>query len=56
MLGALWDQKNEYRQAIPELSRSMDLLPNKQAAGMLSKSYEEIGDREKARHHDEMTK
>src|SRR3990170_3139596 len=56
LLGALWYQKNEYRQAIPELSRSMDLLPTKQAAGMLSKSYEAVGDRENARKYAEMAK
>jgi len=56
LLGALRYQKNEYRQAIPELSRSMDLLPTKQAAGMLSKSYEAVGDRENARKYAEMAK
>ena len=56
LLGALRYQKNEYRQAIPELSRSMDLLPTKQAAGMLSKSYEAVGDRENAQKYAEMAK
>jgi predicted Zn-dependent protease len=56
LLGALHYQKNEHRQAIPELSRSMDLLPTKQAAGMLSKSYEAVGDRENARKYAEMAK
>ncbi len=56
LLGALHHQKNEHRAAIPELSRSMDLLPTKQAAAMLSKSYEAIGDRENARKYAEMAK
>ena len=56
LLGALNYQKNEYRAAIPELSRSMDLLPTKQAAAMLSKSYEAIGDRENAQKYAEMAK
>jgi len=56
LLGALHYQKNEYRAAIPELSRSMDLLPTKQAAAMLSKSYEAIGDRENAQKYAEMAK
>lgn len=48
LLGALRYQETDYRGAIPELSRSMDLLPTKQAAAILSKSYEAIGDRENA--------
>ena len=36
LLGALRYQKKEYRTAIPELSRSMDLIPTRQAAAMLS--------------------
>jgi predicted Zn-dependent protease len=56
LLGALNYQKNAYRAAIPELSRSMDLLPTKQAAAMLSKSYEAIGDRENAQKYAEMAK
>ncbi len=48
LMGALRYQQNDHRGAIPELSRSMDLLPTKQAAAMLSKSYEAIGDRENA--------
>jgi len=56
LLGALHYQKNEHRQAIPELTRSMDLLPTKQGAAMLSKSYEAIGDRENARKYAEMAK
>jgi predicted Zn-dependent protease len=56
LLGALRYQKKEYRTAIPELSRSMDLLPTKQAAAMLSKSYEAVGDRENAKKYAEMAK
>lgn len=56
LLGALHYQKNEPRQAIPELSRSMDLLPTKQGAAMLSKSYEAVGDRENAQKYAEMAK
>ena len=47
---------DEYRAAIPELSRSMDLLPTKQAAAMLSTSYEAIGDRKNAQKYAEMAK
>ena len=56
LLGALRYQKKEYRTAIPELSRSMDLLPTKQAAAMLSKSYDAVGDRENAKKYAEMAK
>jgi predicted Zn-dependent protease len=56
LLGAVRYQKKEYRSAIPELSRSMDLLPTKKAATMLSKSYEAIGDRENAKKYAEMAK
>lgn len=56
LLGALHYQRTEYRAAIPELSRSMDLLPTKQAAAMLSKSYEAIGDSENAKKYAEMAK
>ena len=56
LLGALRYKKKEYRTAIPELSRSMDLLPTKQAAAMLSTSYEAIGDRENAKKYAEMAK
>lgn len=56
LLGALRYQKNDHRGAIPELSRSMDLLPTKQAAAMLSKSYEAIGDRENAQKYAGMAK
>lgn len=54
LLGALRHEKADHRGAIPELSRSMDLLPTKQAAGMLAKSYEAIGDAENAKKYAEM--
>lgn len=53
-LGALRYQKADHRGAIAELSRSMDLLPTKEAAGMLSKSYEAIGDKDNASKYAEM--
>ncbi|MGB5994881.1 MAG: hypothetical protein WBG20_05625, partial [Candidatus Deferrimicrobiaceae bacterium] len=56
LLGALRYQKKEYRTAIPELSRSMDLIPTKQAAAMLSNSYEAIGDTENAKKYAAMAK
>ncbi|MDA8122384.1 MAG: M48 family metalloprotease [Deltaproteobacteria bacterium] len=54
LLGVLRYQRKDYRGSIPELSRSMDLLPSKQAAAYLSKSYEAIGDRENAKKYAEM--
>ncbi len=54
LLGALRYQKTDHRGAIRELSRSMDLLPTKEAAGMLSKSYQAIGDGENAKKYAEM--
>jgi len=56
LLGALHHQRGEHRAAIPELTRSMDLLPTKQAAAMLSKSYEATGDPENARKYAEMAR
>jgi len=56
LIGALRYQKKEYRAAIPELERSMELLPTKQAAAMLSKSYEAVGDAAKAKKYAEMAK
>ncbi len=52
-MGALRYRKADHRGAIPELSRSMDLFPTKEAAGMLSTSYEAIGDKENARKYAE---
>jgi predicted Zn-dependent protease len=54
LMGVLRYQEKDYRGAIPELSRSMDLLPTKQAAAYLSKSYEAIGDRQNAKKYAEM--
>jgi predicted Zn-dependent protease len=56
LLGALKYQKQEYRAAIPELERSMDLYPTKQAAAMLSKSYQAIGDAANAKKYGDMAK
>jgi len=42
--GALRYQQKEYRAAIPQLERSMELYPTKSAAALLSKSYEAVGD------------
>jgi predicted Zn-dependent protease len=56
LLGALKYQKQEYRAAIPELERSMDLYPTKQAAAMLSKSYQSIGDAANAKKYGDMAK
>ncbi len=54
LMGALRFRKADHRGAIPELSRSMDLLPTKEAAAMLSKSYEATGDLENAKRYAEM--
>ncbi len=54
LFGVLRYQQKDYRGAIPDLSRSMDLLPTKQAAAYLSKSYEAIGDAQNARKYAEM--
>jgi uncharacterized protein HemY len=51
--GSAYAQK-QYRQAIPELSRSMDLMPTKQAAAVLSKCYEAVGDAANAKKYAEM--
>jgi predicted Zn-dependent protease len=56
LLGALKYQKQEFRAAIPELERSMDLYPTKQAAAMLSKSYQAIGDAANAKKYADMAK
>jgi tetratricopeptide (TPR) repeat protein len=56
LLGALKYQEREYRAAIPELERSMDLYPTKQAAAMLSKSYQAIGDAANAKKYADMAK
>jgi len=56
LLGALKYQEREYRAAIPELERSMDLYPTRQAATMLSKSYGAIGDAANAKKYADMAK
>lgn len=56
LMGVLRYQQQNYRGAIPELSRSMDLLPTKQAAGYLSKSYEAVGDAQNAKKYSDMAK
>jgi predicted Zn-dependent protease len=56
LMGAAKYQTKEYRAAIPELERSMELYPSKQAAAMLSKSYQMIGDAANARKYAEMAK
>jgi len=56
LMGALRYQRKEYRAAIPELERSMELYPTKPAAAMLSKSYEAIGDAAKAKQYADMAR
>ncbi len=56
LLGAIRYQKKEYRAAIPELEKSMDLMPTKEAATMLSKSYAALGDKAKAKKYADMAK
>lgn len=56
LLGTLRHEKADHRGAIPELSRSMDLFPTKQAAAMMAKSYQSIGDAENAKKYAEMAK
>jgi predicted Zn-dependent protease len=54
LMGALRYQKREFRTAIPELERSMELYPTKQAASMLSRSYEALGDAANAKKYADM--
>ncbi len=56
LMGALRYGKREYRAAIPELERSMELYPPKQAAAMLSKSYEALGDAVNAKKYADMAR
>ena len=56
LLGALKYQRQEYPAAIPELERSMDLYPTRQAATMLSKSYQAIGDAANAKKYADMAR
>ena len=54
LMGALRYQKREFRSAIPELERCMELYPTQQAAAMLSKSYEALGDAVNAKKYADM--
>jgi len=56
LMGALRYGKREYRAAIPELERSMELYPTKQAAAMLSKSYGAVGDAVNAKKYADMAR
>jgi len=56
LMGALQYRKREYRAAIPELERSMELYPTKQAAAMLSKSYGAVGDAVNAKKYADMAR
>ena len=56
LMGALHYGRREYRAAIPELERSMELYPTKQAATMLSKSYGAVGDAVNAKKYADMAK
>jgi predicted Zn-dependent protease len=56
LLGAIRYQRKEYRAAIPELEKSMDLMPTREAATMLSKSYAALGDKARAKKYADMAK
>ena len=56
LLGALYYNQKNYRAAIPELEKSMNLIPTKDGATMLSKSYEAIGDAANAKKYADMAK
>jgi len=56
LMGVLHYRKREYRAAIPELQRSMDLYPTKQAAALLSKSYGALGDTVNAKKYADMAR
>lgn len=56
LMGALRYEKREFRAAIPELERSMELYPTKPAAAMLSKSYDALGDAVNAKKYADMAK
>ena len=56
LMGVLRYGKGEYRAAITELERSMELYPTKQAAAMLSKSYGALGDAVNAKKYADMAK
>jgi predicted Zn-dependent protease len=54
LMGGLRYERREFRAAIPELERSMELYPTKQAAAMLSKSYGALGDAVNAKKYADM--
>lgn len=54
LLGRLHFERNNHRAAISELEKSMELLPTKQGAALLSKSYAAVGDAAKAKQYAEM--
>jgi len=56
LMGALRYQQKEYRAAIPQLERSMELYPTKTAAALLSKSYEAVGDAVNAKKYADMAR
>jgi predicted Zn-dependent protease len=56
LMGGLRYERREFRAAIPDLEKSMELYPTKQAATMLSKSYEALGDAANAKKYAEMAK
>jgi len=56
LLGALYYSQKNYRAAIPELEKSMNMIPTKDGATMLSKSYEAIGDKTNAKKYADMVK
>jgi predicted Zn-dependent protease len=56
LMGALRYEERKFRTAIPELERSMELYPTKQAAAMLSKSYGALGDAVNAKKYADMAK
>jgi predicted Zn-dependent protease len=56
LMGALRYGRREYRAAIPELTRSMELYPTKQAAAMLSESYGALGDAANAKKYADLAR
>lgn len=56
LLGAIRYRKKDYRGAIPELEKSMDLMPTKEAATMLSNAYAALGDKARAKKYADMVK
>ena len=56
LMGALYYSQKNYRAAITELEKSMALIPTKNGADMLSKSYDAIGDKANAKKYADMAK